>query len=293
MILICPVIMINLQNKKNPTSKETRQELKNYFGISLAIFLFILFFQPFDFSHLNFNNQLLIIAGLGTIIFVFLSLFLLILPTIFPSIFEDHSESLFGNFMGLFISALCSVAFAFYLRYVGIIYLSMFLMFKVLLICVTPYVVLKIINYQVSLKETIFDLKESNNRLKSLLADFQHEETVKAVEIYSENKAEKLALEINSLLLIRSADNYIEIIYNEDDQYKKKLIRNSLKNIEDQLSKYTNFIRCHRTYILNSNHIEKLVKSYSGYKIRLRNFPEEIPVSRQFHLKVKEAIMKD
>jgi hypothetical protein len=285
--------MLNMPDKKNPISKETRQELKNYFGISLAIFLFILFFQPFDFSHLNFNNQLLVISGLGAIIFVLLWLFLIILPMVVPSIFDNQGETWFSDLTGLFICILSSVAFAFYLRYVGIVFLSMFLMFKVVLICLAPYVILKIINYQRLLKITIRDLKESNNKLKAMLVDFQHEETVKAIELYSEHKTEKVALEVNNLVLIKSADNYIEIIYSEEEQFKKKLIRNSLKNVEDQLSKYTNFIRCHRTYIVNKDHIEKLVKTYTGYKIHLKGHPEELPVSRQFLLKVKEAIGKD
>jgi len=282
--------MIKIPDRKNPISKETRQELKNYFGISLAIFLFILFFQPFDFDQLNFNNKLLVISGLGAIIFVILVLFRIILSKSIPSIFDNEEETWINDLAGILICILSSVAYAFYLRYVGIILLSMYLMFKVVLICFAPFVILKIINYQRTLRQTINDLSESNNKLKSLLVDFQDEEINDAVELYSEHKTEKIALDINRLVLIKAADNYIEILYSDDDQFKKKLIRNSLKSVEYQLSKYTNFIRCHRTYIVNKDHIEKLVKTYSGYKIRLKSHPEEFPVSRQFLLKVKEAI---
>jgi DNA-binding LytR/AlgR family response regulator len=285
--------MINLPDKQNSISKETRQGLKDYFGISLALFLFILFFQPFDFKNLEFNNQLLVIAGLGTIIFILLCLFMIVLPNIFPSFIDTKGETWVGNLTGLLIWILSSVAYAFYLRYVCVVYLTMYLMFKVVIICLAPFVVLKIINYQRSLNQNIQELKASNNKLKSMLVDFQNEDTFEAVELYSEHKTEKIAMEVKSLVLIKAADNYIEILYNDDDHIKKKLIRNTLKDVEDQLSKYNNFIRCHRTYIVNKYHIDKLVKTVGGYKIRLKSHNEELPVSRQFLLKVKEAIAKD
>jgi hypothetical protein len=285
--------MIKLPDKNNPISGETRQELKNYFGISLAIFLFILFFQPFDFNYLELNNQLLVISGLGAIIFIFLSLFLIVLPNLFPVIFDNKGENWIDEFTGLLIWIVNSVAYAFYLRYVGNVIITMYVMFKVIIICLAPFVILKIINHHRSLNQNINDLKVSNNKLKSMLVDFRNEETMEEVELYSEHKTEKVALGVKSLVLIKSADNYIEILYNEEDQLKRKLIRNTLKDVEDQLSRYNNFIRCHRTYIVNRDHIEKLVKTIGGYKIRLKSHPEELPVSRQFLLKVKEAIGKE
>jgi DNA-binding LytR/AlgR family response regulator len=285
--------MINLPDKKNQISREIRQELKNYFGISLGIFLFILFFQPFEFKNLEFNNQLLVIAGLGAIIFIVLNLFLLVLPNVVPAIVENKEESWIGVITGILIWSTSSVSYAFYIRYVANVALTMYLMFKIIIICLAPYVIIKIINYHRSLNQNLYELKVSNNHLKSMLVDFRNEDSFNAVELYSEHKTEKVALEVKSLVLIKSADNYIEIVYNDENQFKKKLIRNTLKDVEEQLSKYNNFIRCHRTYIVNRDHIEKLVKTISGYKIKLKSHPDELPVSRQFLLKVKEAVGKD
>lgn len=52
----------------------------------------------------------------------------------------------------------------------------------------------------------------------------------------------------------------------------------------------TNFIRCHRTSIVNNFYIEKLVKSYSGYSLKLSCLDEDVPVSRQYLMPIKEAI---
>jgi DNA-binding LytR/AlgR family response regulator len=82
----------------------------------------------------------------------------------------------------------------------------------------------------------------------------------------------------------------VEIVYKEGESCKKKLIRNTLRNIETQIKQYTNFIRCHRTCIVNVHFIERLDRDSNNHWLIIRGFDETIPVSRQFLLKVKEAL---
>ena len=51
----------------------------------------------------------------------------------------------------------------------------------------------------------------------------------KSVEFISESSSEKLNLLIADIAFIKSADNYVEIVYKEGDNFKKKLLRNTLK----------------------------------------------------------------
>ena len=133
------------------------------------------------------------------------------------------------------------------------------------------------------------DLIEKNKKLTTLISD--SEERVKAVEVIaSENKSEIIKLRIDDLVLIKSADNYIEILYKENEKIQQKLIRNTLKNIEAQLKEYSDIIRCHRTYIVNKQYVRDFTRGYTGYRLKLSGFDEEIPVSRQYLLTVKEAI---
>jgi len=90
--------------------------------------------------------------------------------------------------------------------------------------------------------------------------------------------------------LISAADNYVKIIYLEEGQLKNKLIRNTLKAIEAQLNIYPDFFRCHRTYIVNGKRVERLNKSYKGYFLKMKQYEEEIPVSQQYIIRVKEAL---
>jgi hypothetical protein len=51
-----------------------RQDVGLYLGISLGIFLFILFFQPFSPDRFDLNNWLLFVAGIAAIVYLFLIL---------------------------------------------------------------------------------------------------------------------------------------------------------------------------------------------------------------------------
>jgi DNA-binding LytR/AlgR family response regulator len=108
--------------------------------------------------------------------------------------------------------------------------------------------------------------------------------------IESENKSESIKVDLNNVLLIKSANNYIEVFWKKDDEIHKKLIRNTLTKVENQLKIYPNFIRCHRTALVNKSFILKLTGGSQGHQIRLEGLDELIPVSRQYALKVKEQI---
>ena len=112
----------------------------------------------------------------------------------------------------------------------------------------------------------------------------------KSVEFISESSSEKLNLLIADIAFIKSADNYVEIVYKEGDNFKKKLLRNTLKNIEQQIKPYSNFIRCHRVCIVNAHYIEKLNRNYGNHWLTIRGYSEPIPVSRQYLLKLKETL---
>jgi DNA-binding LytR/AlgR family response regulator len=82
----------------------------------------------------------------------------------------------------------------------------------------------------------------------------------------------------------------VEIVYKDGDHLKKKLIRNTMKNIEQQIKSYSNFIRCHRICIVNTYYVEKLDRKYNSHWLTIKGYQEQLPVSRQYLLKLKDAI---
>lgn len=278
-------------NRFNRLIHLLNENLKLLLGISFGIFLFILFFQPFSVEKFDFNDMLLFVAGFGAITFLFMFLVRVVLPWIVPDKDNYDITSDFSIYTGGFvILALSTVAYAFYLRYVGSASLSFYIIFKIILICFVPPALLRLYDINKNLRQQNESLLSEKGSMQKRLEKYEKDMLNKTIEFISENKTEILTLSINEIAFIRSADNYVEIVYKVDDGFKKSLIRNTLKNIELQLKEYRNFIRCHRICMVNRHYIEKLNKNYNNHWITIRGYKEEIPVSRQYLLKVKEAL---
>jgi len=269
--------------------------LKNNIGlflsISFGVFLFVLFFQPFPIEGLNYNNRLLFMAGLGAIVFLFMILIKIVFPWLIRNNDQNNHEPIFLSYMsGFIILALCSVAFAFYLHYVGSVSISFHIMLKVALICLAPPVILRLYDIIKELRQQNDSLIIEQRVIQKQVEKYEEDYLNKSIEFISENNTENFALLIADVAFIKSADNYVEITYKEIDNFKKKLLRNTLKNIEQQIKPYSNFIRCHRICIINKHFIEKLHKSYNNHLLTIKGYDEKIPVSRQYLLKIKEIL---
>ena len=280
-----------MNSLNNPSPKyDLKEHLKLFFGISLGIFLFVLFFQPFGNVRPDIDEKLLYNAGMGGITFLMMWIFRIVIPYTFRgfSSFEKwniHSETLVYGLIIVFNS----LAYVFYIRYVGPLRMSMFLIFKIALVGLVPVVVLNTADTRKSLNQLMHALIEKNKNLTTRISD--SEEDPKAVEVFaSENKSEIVQIPVDDLMLVKSADNYVELVYKDQEKLQQKLIRNTLKNIESQLKNYSEIIRCHRTFIVNKKFVQDFTRGYTGYRLKLSGYQEEIPVSRQYLLTVKDAI---
>jgi hypothetical protein len=281
--------MANFLHRMDEFFNDEKLDLAVLFAISLGIFLFILFFNPFGLNNTDLNNQLLVILGLGGIVFFMMTLFYVVLPTVFPKlIYADISAEEPQYITGLIVWVLSSVAFAFYIRYVGRIELSFFIVFKAVLVCLAPLVVYWIIQWKAVSKQQIILLEKKVERMQVTISRQVADKIREKVLIESDNKSESMEMKLSDILVIRSADNYIEVVYLDNGELKRRLIRNTLKNVEKQLAIFPDFLRCHRTTLINTGFVEKLYRSYSGVFIKLKGFESGVPVSRQYLLKVKE-----
>jgi hypothetical protein len=268
--------------------------LKENFGLSIGIgfgiFLFVLFFQPFLLDQLDFNDRLIFVAGLAGIIFLFMVLIRIPFLLIFIKTGRKLHEFSFQYYLsGFLITALSSVAFAFYLHYVGFVGITFFIMVKIVLICLAPPIITGVYDVLMELKFENETLLRENESVQRQVEKYEEDNMSKSVEFISENNSENFVSHVSEVVVIKSADNYVEIVFREGDIFKKKLIRNTLKNIEQQLKPFPGFVRCHRVCIVNIRYIEKFHRNYSGHWLALKGYDEQIPVSRQYLLRFKET----
>lgn len=279
--------MLNSLNKKYPFNDNLKVNTRSISSVSLGIFLFLLFFQPFEVQNPDFNNRLIILATFGAITLVLLSIFRLVIPSIFITAFSEERWTILKEIIIDLLFVICnSVAFAFFARYVGRIPMTFPIVINIVIISITAAAVVVITNQ-------FYLLKKKVQRLETSPQDTtpnEPVETPKEIEFESENKTEYFTLFLEQLVLIKSANNYIEIIYKQNDEIRKKLIRSTMKSTENLLQKYPEIIRCHRSCMVNKNYIKKVSRGSDGLTLNLFDYPQEIPVSRQYVLRLKESL---
>jgi hypothetical protein len=280
-------IMLNSLNKKYPFNDNLKVNTRSISSVSLGIFLFLLFFQPFEIQNPDFNNRLIILATFGAITLVLLTIFRVVIPSIFITAFSESRWTILKEIIIDFLFVICnSVAFAFFARYVGRLPITFPIAINIVIISITASVVVVITNQFYLLKKKVQKLEPAAEEvIKNELM-----ETPKEIEFESENKTEYFTLFLEQLILIKSANNYIEVIYKHNDEIKKKLIRNTMKTTENLLQKYPEIIRCHRSCMVNKNYIKKVSRGSDGLVLNLFDYPQEIHVSRQYVLRLKEAL---
>lgn len=273
----------------NQVVQMLKAELGLYLMVSFGIFLFILFFQPFQIERFDYNNRLIFNAGLAGIIFLSM---LLIRLTFYKLIRgEDDEYEIIPTYLGgFFIIVISSIASVFYLKFVGKIPMTFYASAKAVLICMSAPIILRVEMAIRNLRKQNQSLINEKESMRLALVELDKDSFNKELELMSENNAERLKFVVADVVFLKSADNYVEIAFWEDDTLKKKLIRNTLKNMESQLKLHSNFIRCHRTSIVNIRCIEKLHRNYNNHFLSLKESGEQLPVSRQYLLKIKEVL---
>ncbi len=143
--------------------------------------------------------------------------------------------------------------------------------------------------------ETINTAYELNNNLikyhKTLDKETNDKQHGQYIIIPSDSDKEKLKVNIDELLYISASSNYIEVYWEENGEFKKKLLRNTLKKIQNLFSGHDEFFRCHRSSLVNLKKIETITGNSQGYKLK---FPNEayINVSRTKSKELKELLEK-
>lgn len=118
----------------------------------------------------------------------------------------------------------------------------------------------------------------------------QHDEQAIWVLLEGENQNEQLRLHPGQIVYIAAADNYVQVYFLENDTLKKRLLRATLKKMEDAVAEHTFLFRCHRTFLVNMDMVQKVSGNAQGYRLHLLHTEETIPVSRNLNAVVQKML---
>ena len=271
-------------------NEDIRYQIKLISTISLGMFLFMLFFEPFEYKVVEFNEKLVFVLGIAAISFLILGIFRIILPQSFTKKIKFDSIKISNEVsLILFVWLLISMANISYLVFVGKVELTLAIGVKMVIFSAFPSATLKIADVYMSLQDQLRHFARKNIKLEHDLSLASRIES-KALILHSDSQNDNLEIFPDEIMMVKSADNYVEIVYLKDQEVTHKLLRNTLKNIQGELKGHSEFVRCHRSCIVNATYIINLTNSYKGHRLQLIDFNEEVPVSRQYIMNIKEVL---
>jgi len=239
------------------------------FIIGLSVFLILIIFQPFGTFESRVNHKSLFLAGYGIICTSVYIGYYSLLMILLKKWFAPHKWNIIKEVVTIIpmLIIMSGVSLLYHHKIIGgynIGISDVFYFFRLSLeIAIIPFSALLYRKWIKSRLTTTGALQNSTDYV---------------ISFESFNKKEKpVVINSEDLIYIKSNGNYIEIAGKEG--IKTQLIRNSLNNVESKLSE-KDFLKIHRSYIVNIRLIESLIISGSSYSVKIRNTDIQLPVSR-------------
>lgn len=271
--------MLKFLNKPYPFNDDLRRNAKIILFISFGVIIFLFLFQPIEISSFSNKEIFYLVTGLAVSTFLVLTLNLIVMPSLFPKLFNsgkwDIKREIIWNIW--IILAISSSDLLLYSKLLGIFDISFTDIGRIVLLGFLPVAVLIIINQDRLLRS---HLRSATLLNEKLIGKRDHDE--KLIQFESEYKNDELAIKPNSLYLIISSDNYIEIYYEREGAISKSIVRSTLKKAEQRVGEYDFIFRCHRSYIVNINHIKEIQGNSQGYKLYFENIKSPALVSQKY-----------
>lgn len=143
------------------------------------------------------------------------------------------------------------------------------------LLAVIPFAFFSSVNYQFLLNP----VNEQNTK-KAPVQEPAGNKAEEIIRIGSQLKKEEIRFYPSQFIYAESDGNYVVFYLNRESGIKKEIIRNSISNIEKQLSGAPWFFRTHRAFIVNLKKVKSRQGNVLGYQLRLTGTDFVIPVSR-------------
>ncbi|WP_165836044.1 LytTR family DNA-binding domain-containing protein [Marinifilum breve] len=122
--------------------------------------------------------------------------------------------------------------------------------------------------------------------------DDRQKKKSESVHINSKLKKGDISFDPESFLYAESNGNYVAFYFLIGNHIEKEMVRNSIGDIEKQLSETPYLMRTHRAFIVNLKKVNQKKGNSSGYRLKLVGADAELPVSRQ-HVAMYDKIEQD
>jgi len=270
--------------KPYPLLERTRDKLLLCFGFALFTYIFLITYEPFDIVKIE-QNKKIFLLGFGFCVFSGLFINYILLPRAFPILFRSENWVIRKEIIYVTWSFVLISLFNYsYNTFIGkdlAVYRNWFEFFGITF-SVGVFPLLGSI-YFIEKKRS----KKNTSQAQTLSEIIRQEKTTvvtnKILSIQSEAlKEEPVTMDLGDFVFATSDNNYTTVFYRKKGNLEKALLRLSITNLEQQLSSFTNIIRCHRSYLINKQRIKTIKGNARSLALQVADYEGFIPVSRSF-----------
>ena len=289
-----PATLVKFLNYPYPFYENSKQGLKICLSIGLFIGAFCYFFEPFGMVDIPGLKRI----GYGVVSLLVCGFFIVFLPLIFKQQLRNKGWRIYKEILWILLICL-SLATANYF-YSGYVFeagygfhLQSFLLVLLYtcLVAIIPAIAIILYKQLFVYKKVIREVAKMDSEIVRRNGIQIPEEFKEQIEFISESKKDSLRIFPHEFLFLMSSGNYLEVYYLESENVRKKLIRNSISRIEQQLQAMDTFVRCHRSFIVNIDRIAHVNGNLQGYQLQFDDVDQIVPVSRSYTKLIKSKIL--
>lgn len=261
----------------------------NSFVFGIFVFLFLFIFQPFELSKLP-HNILPIAIGYGAICFAIMAILNVIVFLSLPNVFSERTwttkKEILWTIFNILVIGLGNYIYSYLIKIADFTWWNLFL-FETYTLAVAIFpITISILLNQARLHNKF------ERQSKQLNQDIEKQHNISNAKpipdtVTIDMGTEKFELAVENFLYAKSDDNYVELYYVSNSKVCRQVFRNTLKNVYSWFSEHNSIFKCHKSYIVNLTHVQRVSGNAQGYKLHLGGTDEILPVSRSLNNTIK------
>lgn len=133
-------------------------------------------------------------------------------------------------------------------------------------------------------------LKQDVDALNQLVQSHTQMSASRMLNLYDSKDELKLSILSTSIYYMEAQDNYVQIFYDLNGSTQSYLLRCPTQKVEKMIEG-SSLVRCHRSYIVNLDHVREFVKGHNSSTIVIDDpGAKAIPVSRSYYKSLPSSI---
>ena len=271
------------------------------FGAFVTLFLIV--FKPFNLDNLDPDWFMFCAIMYGLMTFSCIIIMVGLLPLIIQNYFLEEKwtvrKEIIFTTLTVFLIGLVNFILSHFL--VGsplTLYNVLWFQFITTAIGITPIVIFVLLRMNQQLKKYSAEAASLQSKIAEMnkveMKSSTHTAKVddnERIVIKGDYQKEKVDVKLKDLIYVASANNYVKVYYFENERVVYSILRITMKKMEDTLLPYLNFFRCHRAYLINLYRVKEVIGNAQGYKIKLDEVEELIPVSRNLNSEFSDKVL--